>query len=56
MRCMEEWDNEADALIQNVPTEKQDIDTEKINTPSIKVKVNLEKEMTLNVEISENVD
>ena len=39
---MEEWDNEAEAIIQTRPSEKSDIDTETINTPSIKSKVNLE--------------
>ena len=33
-----------------------DVSTEKINTPSIKSKVNLEKDITLNVQITENVD
>ena len=43
-------------LPKYVPSKKPDIDTEKINTTSIESKVNLEKEMTLNVEISETVE
>ena len=39
-----------------MPSEKPDIDTEMIKTTSIKSKVNLEKEMTLNAEISETVE
>ena len=35
---MEEWDNEAEAIIQNMPSKKPDIDTEKINTTRIKSK------------------
>ena len=52
---MKKWDNEAQTFFQNMPSTKTDIDTEKIYTASIKSKVNMEKEMTLKVEISETV-
>ena len=53
---MEELGHEAKLMAKNMPKEIIEIDTEKINTPSFKSKVNLEKEMTLNLDISENAE
>ena len=53
---MEEWHNEEKAITKDMPEEIHEINTENINTTIMKSRVNPVKEMTSNVEFSENAE